>query len=438
MPTETDVAIIGAGLSGLACARRLAALDIGHVLIEARAQPGGRAQTRHPARLGGHAFDRGAQWFHDSHRNPLLDQVRAAGIAAPEDPAQGLTRAAGAPEGVPAYEDDHAIWAEALTARARAGGDVSLAEASAAGPALAWQFTLEAWEAEIICAAPAGDLSLRDWAANRLLGGNAASADGLGAALAQITAAERARARCGIAARRISATPDGVSIITAAGEIRARRAVLTASVGVLRQGGISFEPGLPAGIEAALDGLCMGQAAKIACLAVGGDRLGLPPGADLMPYLSQRGEAAIVPLMWPHGLPYATGFCGGSTAAAADRLSPRDAAALLRAAVARACGAQAARIFAEEAEISGWGQEPFILGAYAYCRPGHAGARAALAQPIWEGRLRLAGEAVAPDGLAGTVAGAWRAGEIAAEQIGAESLDARFPRQRDSLYTVRP
>ncbi len=55
-----DVAIVGAGLCGLALARQLAAGGRDCALFEARPRPGGRIRTRHE---GGAALDLGATWF---------------------------------------------------------------------------------------------------------------------------------------------------------------------------------------------------------------------------------------------------------------------------------------------------------------------------------------------------------------------------------------
>jgi monoamine oxidase len=64
--------------------------------------------------------------------------------------------------------------------------------------------------------------------------------------------------------------------------------------------------------------------------------------------------------------------------------------------------------------VTGWAADPFYRGAYAYARPGCAGARAVLGTPLADGRLIFAGEATRTDGLAGTVGGAFLAGEEAA------------------------
>jgi monoamine oxidase len=62
-----------------------------------------------------------------------------------------------------------------------------------------------------------------------------------------------------------------------------------------------------------------------------------------------------------------------------------------------------------------WGRDPLSLGSYSYARPGHAGDRARLAEPV-DDRLFFAGEAVSPNDYS-TAHGAFMTGEAAAEQI---------------------
>lgn len=452
-----QVAIVGAGVAGLAAARGLAAAGISHVLLEARGHAGGRAETLYPAALGGAPFDRGAQWFHDAHRNPLLDLARAQGIETRLDDSQGVSvvvgadgpgcAAGGAADGAAAaaYARSYDAW-QAAMARCAAGPDMSLrAAGDAAGADLAgaadpawlradpWRATIEAWEAEVICAAPASALSLHDWCANRLLGRNAVSPAGLGAAVARITAAEAARAVYAAPVSRIDGNERSVAIHTPQGVLRAEMVILTVSIGVLQHGRIALTPGLPQASLAALDGLRMGQASKLALAATGNGRLGVAPGSDVFRQIAASGDQAVFTLMWPHDLGYVTGFGGGETAMHCDGLDEAAAAALLREEMAAAFGAQAACGFAARAVVSGWGRDANFFGAYAYCRPGHAAARAMLAEPVWDGRLVIAGEAVARDGLCGTVAGAWISGMHAAEKA-----VARFHPRGDSVYTVRP
>ncbi len=98
MNVKLRVVVVGAGLSGLICARRLS--ERGHlvtVLDKARA-PGGRASTRTDPH--GRRFDHGAQFF--TARSPWLveqvEQWRAAGVVAtwsPRRPAHVVDRRRG-------------------------------------------------------------------------------------------------------------------------------------------------------------------------------------------------------------------------------------------------------------------------------------------------------------------------------------------------------
>ena len=57
-----DVAIIGAGLCGLALARQLTACGLAVQVIEARDHPGGRVRTEHRVTTG-QAVNLGPAWF---------------------------------------------------------------------------------------------------------------------------------------------------------------------------------------------------------------------------------------------------------------------------------------------------------------------------------------------------------------------------------------
>jgi phytoene dehydrogenase-like protein len=64
VPGRVDVAVVGAGLAGLACARRLAAQDVDVVVLEADDRVGGRVRTD---RIDGFRCDRGFQLLNPSY-----------------------------------------------------------------------------------------------------------------------------------------------------------------------------------------------------------------------------------------------------------------------------------------------------------------------------------------------------------------------------------
>jgi predicted NAD/FAD-dependent oxidoreductase len=81
-----SVAVIGAGLAGLACARRLGAAGVHARVFEARRAPGGRLATR---RFTTASFDHGAQYLtaSDPEFRGMLESAANAGVAARWQPA---------------------------------------------------------------------------------------------------------------------------------------------------------------------------------------------------------------------------------------------------------------------------------------------------------------------------------------------------------------
>ena len=92
----TPVVIVGAGIAGLACARRLAQHGVAALLLDKGRTSGGRVATRH---VEGLQFDHGAQYV--TARTPafaaVLDGLAARGAAAPWPNDAGLNRVVGTP-----------------------------------------------------------------------------------------------------------------------------------------------------------------------------------------------------------------------------------------------------------------------------------------------------------------------------------------------------
>lgn len=122
-----DVAIIGAGMAGLACADFLSAAGHSVCLFDKGRGPGGRMSTRRiETSLGEVSFDHGAQYF--TARDPAFRQVVSAwsarGVAAPW-PAAGAGAWVGVP-GMNAVVKDMAArheveWGRLVTGLTRRG-----------------------------------------------------------------------------------------------------------------------------------------------------------------------------------------------------------------------------------------------------------------------------------------------------------------------------
>lgn len=414
---DGGVAVIGAGVAGLAAARHLRRHGVPAVLLEASGRIGGRAYTSCPAVLGHAAFDHGASWLHAARRNPLVafadpahdtlidsEAARAERLFVDGRPADAAEQAAYA-----------AAWNRLDEVVAPALGpdqeDRSLAEAMAPMRDDPWAATVAGWEGAIIAAADADALSLRDWHLNRLDGPNLNVRGGLGAFVTRHLAGEVAL-DTPVSAIAWDGTP-GVRIETARGTVRAAACIVTVSTGVLASGAIRFVPALPPAVQAAIAGLPMGLLSKVALPAAGQDRLGLSADTGLVRRMGE-GRADMAFIAWPGGDGHMIGFIGGRAAWALAG-DPAAAQAFARAELRTMLGS-AARL-ADGAVVTGWATDPFTLGAYAYAPPGQAGMRGVLEAAFPAERLLFAGEACRTDGLAGTVGGAFASGKAAAARL---------------------
>ena len=91
LPSEVDIAIIGAGAAGLGAARALEDSGLSILVLEARHRVGGRAHT--VVASENVTFDVGCGWLHSADQNSfaadrqtaaLRDRPEAAALARPE------------------------------------------------------------------------------------------------------------------------------------------------------------------------------------------------------------------------------------------------------------------------------------------------------------------------------------------------------------------
>lgn len=421
----SSVIVIGAGVAGLAAARRLREHGRRTVVIEAARRPGGRAWTRHPPELGGQPFDEGAVWLHAADRNPLVPLARAAGFALTDADAvsSGRTWVDGRWATHTERAALHATWsrfeaqADRLLGSSPTGDAALAAVAESMGENEPWALTVEAWEGPIIDAAPAGQLSLKDWQCHRLSGGNLMLARGMGTFIEQ-TIAQGIDVHYSLAARAVCwNAPGGVTVETTVGKIEAAACIVTVSTGVLQGDAIRFVPELPAATRDAIHGLPMGNAVKVALRASGPDRLDLADFCTIDRRIESRREKAVAVNAWPFGRDHVIAWIGADAATAIAGKGDAAAADLVCEHLRTMFGTRADRLFAcSPPVVTRWADDPLVRGAYAYAVPGKAGARAALAGFAGNDRLLFAGEATHPT-LAGTVGGAYLTGREAADRL---------------------
>jgi monoamine oxidase len=416
----TDVAIVGAGVAGLAAAAILRRRGLSCIVLEATRRIGGRAWTTVGPETAGHWFDRGATWLHDADRNPLAGLARAAGIVPVE--SDRLRRWRLHVDGRTATAAETAAFAAAradfeaiVRPRAAREPDIAFAEAMAPLRGSPWAATIEQWEAMQIAAADPALFSLHDWLANDLQGTNLVLPGGIGAFVATDLHRLVGPVETGTPVSAIDWSGP-IRLDTPRGIVAARAAIVTVSTGILLAA-MRFTPGLPARVHAAIARLPMGLLTKIALPAAGAGRLGLPENLALRQQ-TKPGAPAMSLMAWPCGAPYLQGFIGGPFAWELSRAGPEATADYVRQQVRGLLGDDALRDLGDPL-VADWGRDPWQLGSYAYATVGHAGARAVLAEPLADGRLVIAGEAVATAGLAGTLGGAYLSGAAAAETVSA-------------------
>ena len=207
---------------------------------------------------------------------------------------------------------------------------------------------------------------------------------------------------------------DGVHIDTLSGDFNyeADAAIITIPLGVLRSGGVTFTPELPAAKQTALGGLKMGPIIKLiyafeeppteAHISALYSRLNPPMWWS--PSFGQKTELFV----W-------TAFVSGNDAI--DLLTMGEEEALRYALNTLRLELDKPNLTPVKTQLVNWLDDPYTRGGYSFVLPGHEGARDILAAPTPP--LYWAGEATAPEHRSATAHGAFLSGRrAAAERLG--------------------
>ena len=406
--SDFDLVIIGAGAAGIGAARAAAKAGLSYLLVEASHRIGGRAYTEDLA--PGVPFDLGCHWLHFAERNPLVAEADRFGFTLDRDFAF-TTRAW--IDGRLTDTDESAEYAAYFNgtyprfAVATAGGADSDA-LSVLDTESRW-FRPYAHVFTVINAADADEVSAADIGAMTLAGGDWPVKEGLGRLVARLGA--DLPVSLNTIVREIDwSQGDRVTVRTSKGDITARAALITVSVGILQSGLIKFTPSLPAETAAAIAGFSPGHANRIA-LHFDRDVFGDVPRN----FTIVDGEAEPLAVHVPtFSYNYIVGQTGGRFAAYLTHAGQRAAIDYVMERAAAVFGSDIRKHFTR-AIVSAWDTDPWVLGAYASVKPGHFGAREALSRPV-DDRLFFAGEAVAMPMVA-TCGGAFMSGGRAIGQI---------------------
>ncbi|MCU0482642.1 MAG: FAD-dependent oxidoreductase [Anaerolineae bacterium] len=418
-----NIIIIGAGASGITCARQLH--DAGHsvIVIEARDRIGGRVWT--DTRLDNTPLDLGASWIHGIEDNPVWALVREYGIqTVPTDYDDTILYTADGDN----VSDAEIANFEALLdmvlekideLREEAEEDLSLRDLI--GQALAnVRITGEASNALEVAlmvgveneyANSLENLSGYYWdEADGFDGEDVVFPNGYGELFTKM--AQGLDIRLNQVVTEIQYSADGATITTQTDTFTADKVVVTVPLGVLKQNKIAFSPTLPTDKQTAINRLGMGALNKVYLLF-----------SDVFwdeetPFFTVN-DASVRFLDWLNfypitGKPILMAFYSGRNQADIEAM---DETAIIDEALA-----VLDNLFdgVEEAYVDGivtrWGKDPFAYGSYSSYAVGSVpDDREALARPL-DGVLYFAGEATRTDHPS-TVHGAVMSGYAVADMI---------------------
>jgi len=405
LPSEVDVAIIGAGAAGLGAAQALKNSGLSFVVLEARDRVGGRGHTIQAA--PGVIFDVGCGWLHSADKNSFVNiagqlhfeidrtlppwRERAFGKAFPQKERDDFIRA------LDAFYDR----AEQAARSGRDGAANLCLE-----PGNRWNPMIDAIST-YVNGCELDQVSISDMDAYEDTNINWRVRHGYGALMAAYGAPLPLAFNCNVTL--IDHSGRRLRIETSLGTLTANKAIVTVPTNLIAQEAIRFHPVLPAKVDAAA-GLPLGLADKVV-LALD-EPEALPKDGNLRGATMRTAMGAFH--LRPLGQACVEGFFGGRFAQALEDAGSGALAAQAIDEIVALLGSDFRRKLKPLAE-SRWAHDPFARGSYSDALPGHAGKRAVLAAPV-DGRMFFAGEATSPNFFS-TAHGARDSGERAAGEV---------------------
>jgi monoamine oxidase len=409
LPSEVDVAIVGAGAAGLGAARALEHSGLSVIVLEARDRVGGRGHTIMAA--PGITFDVGCGWLHSADKNSFVKIAEQLNFEI--DKTRPPWREQSFDTGFPLEERADFIRAlDAFYERAeqaarklkKSGGDC--AASTYLEPCNRWNPMIDAIST-YINGSELDSVSILDMDAYEDTEINWRVRRGYGALMAAYGAP------CPLAFNAqvtlIDHSGKRVRIETSRGWLSAGKVIITVPTNLIADQSIRFHPALPAKVDAAR-GLPLGLADKV-MLALN-EPEALPKDGNLRGATMRTAMGSFH--LRPFGQACIEGYFGGSFAHALENSGEGALAAEAIGEIAALLGSDFRRKLKPLAE-SRWAHDPFARGSYSHALPGHAGARAVLASPV-DGRLFFAGEATSPNFFS-TAPGARDSGERAAGEV---------------------
>ncbi len=405
LPSEVDIAIIGAGAAGLGAARALENSGLSAIVLEARDRVGGRAHTIMAA--PDITFDLGCGWLHSADRNSFVKIAERLNFEI--DKTRPPWREQSLDAGFPLKE--RADFIEALDAfydraeeAAKSGRDS--AASSYLEPGNRWNPMIDAIST-YVNGCELDRVSILDMDAYEDTEINWRVRRGYGALMTAYAAPIPLALNCNVTL--VDHSGKRVRLETSQGTLTAGKVIVTAPTNLIADESIRFHPALP-GKVAAARGLPLGLADKVMLALDQPDAL--PKDGNLRGATMRTAMGGFH--LRPFGQPCIEGFFGGRFAQELEDAGDGALAARAIDEIVALLGNDFRRKLKPLSE-SRWAHDPFARGSYSHALPGHAGDRAVLAAPV-DNRLFFAGEATSPNFFS-TAHGARDSGERAAGEV---------------------
>lgn len=423
-----DVAIVGAGIAGMAAAQKLSDNGYKIVVLEARNRVGGRGFTDNTTfAQEGVGIDVGGQWFHQKSINPLLQIARDRGLHLEDDIG-------------PQFLDPATRTVATGTERDTAQSTLLAVTAAVAAQGLAIDTQLSADISILQTVIDSGITQLPYFPlANRLLGclGQAEEFDqistadafhlllttdndilipgGMGNFISTFAAQLPISLNTAVQTINYGGT-GGVTLATNLGTVTARAVVVTVPMGVLRDDRPGFTPSLPQSHLDAIQQIPMGLLAKIAVSF----NKNVFPAVNRDSLLSVKLDSAAtkdgpVTEVRVHGSNAAVVLVGGNFGRSIERQGSSAMIQFALDTLADIFGQELRTEWTGRGAASSWLSDPYSLGSYSYARPGGVAGRVALGTGV-NNHIFFAGEAVSVNSHS-SFHGGYLSGQAAADNV---------------------